>query len=57
MDVSGQPHALTTPRERAPIYPLNGRLYGPCIQYGWFGEERNFLSQPGFEHQIIHPIV
>jgi len=59
MEVSGQPHALTTLLlgEKSPHYPLNRRQGGPQIQSGCFVEEINLLLLPGYECQIIQPMA
>jgi len=49
MEVSGQLHALATPQEKSPQYPLDGRLSGPQIQSGYGGKEINSQLMPGIE--------
>jgi len=53
MEVSSHPGRR--PYEE-PQYLLNRRLGGLQGQSGHFGKDKNLLSLPGFEPQIIHSI-
>lgn len=53
MEVSGQPDAPAA----VLLVPLDTRLCNPHSQYGHSGEERNLLSLPGIEPQIVQPVA
>jgi hypothetical protein len=54
MEVSGL-HALANlATVKEPQYPLNMRPGRPQRQYGYFGEEKNLLTLPGFEPWTVH---